>query len=204
MTTTDETHSPAETPEEIASTPPTPPTPPRPPAPPEARSALPAQTEAPKTQAPEPDANRKSPALAVLLAIIPFGLGHLYLGLYNRALLFFGAFWFSIYLEAPVIAVFFYFFAVIDAFRHAQLINSVGTEGEEPIEVGKGALNLGVFLVVVGIVLLLRNWIDINQIRYFLQDYSPVILVLAGLYLIVDAMRERSRKSLSELDSDTY
>ena len=140
MTTTDDLGSPVETSEQP---PPTPPTPPAP------QPALQAKiANKPKSI---DDANAKSPILAMLLAFVPFGLGHLYLGLYNRALLFFGAFWFSMYLEAFIIGAFFYFFAIIDAYRHAQLINSAGTEGEEPIQVGKGALNLGVFLVVVGV-----------------------------------------------------
>ncbi len=188
MTTTDDLGSPVETSEQLPPTPPVPqPTP---------------QPKIANRPKPIDDATAKSPILAMLLAFIPFGLGHLYLGLYNRALLFFGAFWFSMYLEAFIIGAFFYFFAIIDAYRHAQLINRAGVEGEEPIQVGKGALNLGVFLVVVGVILLLRNWIDISQIRYFLQDYSPAILVLAGFYLIFDAMRERSRKSHIDADLD--
>ena len=183
---------PVDTPLETEET--SPPTPPLP-TPPvdEPVPALPATTG---------DEVPKSPILAMLLAFIPFGLGHLYLGLYNRALMFFGAFWFSIYLEAAVFAFFFYFFTIIDAFRQAQLINIHGVDGQEPVKTGKGAMSLGVFLLVVGTVLLLRNWIDIDQIRYFLRDYSPVLLILAGCYFIFDAIKERSRGSESDYETD--
>lgn len=180
--------------DETTTSPPTPPVPPpanlAPPAPP----AAPAPERAAKTTV-------KSTALATLLAFIPFSLGHLYLGLYNRALLLFGAFWVSIFLEVPIVAVFFYFFTIIDAFRQAQLINAHGGEDlpEAPVR-GQGSLTLGIFLVVAGVVLLLRNWIDLDQIKYFIQDYSPGILVIAGVYLIFDAMRSRS-KAAADLES---
>ena len=168
------------------------PTPPLPPAPEE--EPMPTYDAVP---APTPQ--EKSPALAAILAFIPFGMGHLYLGLYHRAVIFFLAFWFPIYLGIPLIGVFFFFFAIFDAYRQAQLINLYSLEGgKPPASSGQGVLTLGVFLVVVGTVILLGNWIDMDEIRYFLQDYSPAILVLVGIYLIFASIRDRAKKREEE------
>jgi hypothetical protein len=170
-------------------------TPPLPPAPP---SGPPSDPHAPQKRR----SGEKSPALATVLAFVPFGLGHLYLGLYQRAVLFFTAFWFSIYLEMPLIAAFFYFFTIFDAFRQAQIIVAHGSEDRpSPARPAQGGLTLGVFLTVVGGVLLLRNWIDLDAVRYFLQDYSPAILVIVGIYLIIAAFRERAKNAEDELES---
>src|SRR5260221_2314510 len=73
---------------------------------------------------------RKSPGLAGFLSIFP-GLGHLYLGLYQRAFAFAGAFCLLIFfnshgriavLSGPATA-FLWFFAIIDAVRQAKAIN---------------------------------------------------------------------------------
>ena len=184
--------------------------PPKPPQPPEDTvepaapvTALPPAPpdDEPRAAAPEPESSpgEKSPALATVLAFVPFGLGHLYLGLYQRAMLFFTAFWFSIWLEMPLVAAFFYFFTIFDAYRQAQLLAIHGPEAPcEPARPGRGGLTLGVFFVVVGGVLLLRNWIDFDEIRYFLQDYSPALLVIVGIYLIFSAIKERSKQQLDD------
>src|SRR5262245_20207390 len=73
---------------------------------------------------------RKSPGLAGFLSIFP-GLGHLYLGLYQRAFAVGGAFILMIALTShgsggeffgPLIA-FIWFFRIIDAVRQAKAIN---------------------------------------------------------------------------------
>jgi hypothetical protein len=177
-----------------APAPPTPPLPPTPPTPP-----LPPSEALPSNPAPL-QVGTKSTALATLLAFIPFSLGHLYLGLYNRALVLFGAFWLAMFLEVPVVAAFFYFFIVIDAFRQAQLINAHGGESlaARPAS-GQGGLTLGIFLTVAGVVLLLRNWIDLSAIKFFLQDYSPALLVVVGIYLIFDSVRS-AKKPAAEME----
>src|SRR5512141_1359297 len=94
--------------------------PPPPPAPPVA----PATVVAPVI------VDRKSPGLAGFLSMFP-GLGHLYLGLYQRAFAFGGAFILAIAFTShghggeffgPLIA-FIWFFAIIDAVRQAKAIN---------------------------------------------------------------------------------
>src|SRR6266542_4351646 len=74
--------------------------------------------------------DRKSPGLAGFLSVFP-GLGHLYLGLYQRAFAFAGGFCLLIFfnshgriapLSGPATA-FVWFFAIIDAVRQAHAIN---------------------------------------------------------------------------------
>lgn len=137
----------------------------------------------------------KSPLAAALLAFFPFGLGHFYLGQYARALCFFAAFWVSILvLQVPLLGVFFYFFGIFDAFRQAQLINLAADEGREtPATAYEGGLAAGVFLLVLGAYLLLRQWVDLSFIREFIQQWWPGILVFIGLWMIGGALREQKR-----------
>ena len=159
----------------------------------------------PASAPPEPSPTErriKSPPGAALLAAIPFGLGHLYLGLYERALLFFGAFWFSVWIEVPPLAFFFYFFAIIDAYRQAQLINTRETAEEAPAAAPdrvRGALALGVFLLVAGAILLAERWLDLDVI-YWLRDWWPAALVIAGIYFIGAALHERAQRRRERFD----
>jgi membrane protein implicated in regulation of membrane protease activity len=139
---------------------------------------------------------------AAFLAAIPLGVGHYYLGFYNRGILFAGAFLFSCYLAVWPLIVFFYLFAIIDAYRQAQFINY----GEhDPVAKqkgpGQGALGLGVFLVVVGGLLMLENWVDFD-LYYWLQDYWEAVMIVIGLYLIIGALKERAEEKQSEAGSD--
>jgi hypothetical protein len=184
--------------------PPTPPTPPKPPTPPTPDDAVVAVEPRPAEPAlalePEPS-RRKSPLAAALLNIIPFSLGHLYVGLYGRAAMFFAAIWISgLVLEQWLMFVFFYFLAIFDAFRQAQLVNLEDEDAPQRSAV-QSPLAFGVFLIVVGAVLLLNNWFDFYYIREFLRDWWPALLILAGLWFIVAAFRDRSdRKD----DDDEY
>lgn len=144
-----------------------------------------------------PQRQAKSPLAAALLAFFPFGLGHLYLGQYARALCFFIAFWVPmLILQVPLLAVFFYFFTIFDAFRQAQLINLASEEGlETPASIYQGGLAAGVFLLVLGAYLLLRQWVDLSFIRDFLQQWWPGVLVIIGLWMIIGALREQKGDS---------
>src|SRR6202162_781299 len=108
---------------------------------------------------------RKSPGLAGFLSIFP-GLGHLYLGLYQRAFAFAGAFCLLIFfnshgriavLSGPATA-FLWFLAIIDAVRHAKAMNrgyvaesgfATATQLRKASE-GTGSLTWGVILVGLG------------------------------------------------------
>ncbi len=154
--------------------------PPPPLAPPPAFAPLPA--------APAPPPMIKSPAVAGLLSVLP-GLGHVYLGLYQRAIAFF-AVWVIIMSIAPhgagptaVLIPFWWFFVLIDAVRQAKAINTTGAPesnllvGEKPMNVS-GSLAFGIFLVLVGVFFLIDRYARIDL--SFLYDFWPVFLIAFG------------------------
>ncbi len=151
-----------------------------------------------------PASLRKSPGAAAALSLFP-GLGHLYLGLYERGFMLAIAVFTAFYLDLPPVGIFAFFFTMIDAYRQAQIIN-LGGYDPTPKATGRptGSLGLGVFLVVIGAVLLLRHWIDIEDYLDWLRDWWPVILVIVGGYLIWGSFREREAARRADLDaSDT-
>lgn len=166
---------------------------PAPPPPPAVTSPLPVYVE------------RKSPGLAGFLSVFP-GLGHLYLGLYQRAFAFAGAFCLLIFfnshgrtahLSGPVTA-FVWFFAIIDAVRQAKAINrgSVAESGFAPgvqlrrSSEGTGGLTWGVILVGLGTLWILDRYVDIDW--SFMEEWGgPVALILLGLVLVISHVRRK-------------
>lgn len=141
---------------------------------------------------------RKSPGAAAALSLFP-GLGHLYLGLYERGFMLAVAVITAFYVEIPLIGVFLFFFTMIDAYRQGQIINLGGYDPTpKPTRRPGGGLGLGVFLVVIGAVLLLRQWVDIDDYLEYLRDWWPVLLIGAGGYFIWGWYREREQKRRSE------
>jgi len=156
--------------------------------------------------APAPTASaapfHRSPGLALVLSFFP-GLGHLYLGLYQRAFGVFLAFAVSIWLaehaELGIVVAFVWFFAVIDSYRQAQLLNAgltvepvMSPEGRAKAQ-RRGSLGFGVFLLVVGLVLFYNQF---NPIDFsFLQDWWPLLLVVGGIYMVVAHFREKQRRA---------
>jgi hypothetical protein len=143
---------------------------------------------APPMAAPAPPTTIKSPAVAGLLSVIP-GLGHVYLGLYQRAIAFF-AVWVIVMSIAPhgpgpagVLIPFWWFFVLIDAVRQAKAINMTGAPesnllvGEKPLNVS-GGLAFGIFLVLVGVFFLIERYVRIDL--SFLYDFGPVFLIAFG------------------------
>ncbi len=168
-------------------------TPPSPPLPEPPR----APSQAPVPTAPPP--MRRSPGAALFLSFLP-GLGHVYLGLHARAAVIFLAFFTAVTLadhngSLGLVAAFLWFFGLIDAYRQAQLIN-LGQRDVSPASSasrGTGTLALGVFLTIVGLILLVDRFYPIDL--SWLADWWPAVLVLAGLYFIVSAIRERQQAS---------
>lgn len=191
---------------------PVPPKPPMPPAPAPQETVPPADIVVPNDnydevpEAPPRDSRLKSPVAAAILSLVPFGLGHLYLGQYTRALAFFVGFWVPILvLEVPLLSVFFYFFAIFDAVRQAQLINLAVEEGNElPASAFHGGIAAGVFLIVLGAVLLLQNWIDFYYVREFVQEWWPAFLIAIGAWFIFGAIRERSSAAEDDFTSEEF
>ncbi len=146
---------------------------------------------------------QKSPGAAAALSLFP-GLGHLYLGLYERGFMLAIAVFTSFYLELVPVGIFAFFFTMIDAYRQAQIINLGGYDPTPKPSTRRpsGSLGLGVFLVVVGIVLLLRQWIDIEDYLDWLRDWWPALLVIAGGYFIWGWYNEREERRRASLDTD--
>ena len=148
---------------------------------------------------------RKSPGLAGFLSIFP-GLGHLYLGLYQRGFAFAGAFCLLIFfnshgriavLSGPATA-FLWFFGVIDAVRQAKAINrgyvSESSFAPEPqlrkASEGTGSLTWGVILVGLGALWLVDRYVDIDW--SFMENWGgPAALILLGLILVISHVRRK-------------
>jgi hypothetical protein len=144
----------------------------------------------------------KNPALAAFLAVFP-GMGHLYVESYSRAIMFFVAVIVS-FLMIPVfwpfvfIGLFIWFFGMFDAYREAQVCNLGDQYRSQPSSGGaKGSMAFGVFLTVVGGILLVHN-LDLFDLDWLI-DWWPVMIVAAGLYFILAAVFER----VSRRDSGT-
>ncbi len=148
---------------------------------------------------------RKSPGLAGFLSIFP-GLGHLYLGLYQRAFAFAGGFVVLIGLTShgrgehflgPLIA-FVWFFGIIDAVRQAKAINrgyvsesGFAAEARLPrASEGIGSLTWGVILVGLGVLWLVDRYVDID---WSFMEYwgGPAALILLGLVLVISHVRRK-------------
>ncbi|MFH1176974.1 MAG: DUF5668 domain-containing protein [Acidobacteriota bacterium] len=155
---------------------------------------------------------RRSPGLTVVLSFLP-GLGHLYLGLYQRGMLFFAAFAASIWFgdqsdTGPLFPIFIWFFGLIDAYRQAQLINagmlpdlSMGGPAVT-LKRGRGNLGLGVFLTVLGAILLYNQFYPLDLT--FLVDWWPLLLVVAGVYLLAKHALEVKRQREAERPPEAY
>ena len=156
---------------------------------------------------------RKSAGLAGFLSMFP-GLGHLYLGLYQRAFAIGGAFILLISLTShgrsgeffgPLIA-FVWFFGVIDAVRQAKAINrgqltEAGFAGSDQLRraaAGTGSLTWGVILVGLGSLWLLDRYAPIDW--SFMEEWgAPAAFILLGLILIVSHVRKRRRENAAQV-----
>ncbi|MGE5718047.1 MAG: LiaI-LiaF-like domain-containing protein [Acidobacteriota bacterium] len=135
----------------------------------------------------------KNPGAAGVLGIIP-GMGHLYLGLYQRAAILFGVWVLFISLAGrthgpfPGIAIpFWMVFSIIDAVRQAKAINMTGRPeanvlgSDEPVRVS-GSLTAGLLLILIGGFLLLDRFVTIDL--SFLNDWWPLLLVAFGAWQV--------------------
>ncbi|MFY9550625.1 MAG: hypothetical protein WAU32_05690 [Thermoanaerobaculia bacterium] len=184
-------------------------------APPPPPTVPPAVVVPPVVVAPPPViVERKSPGLAGFLSIFP-GLGHIYLGLYQRGFIIGGAFTLLIALTShgrgghffgPLIA-FLWFFGIIDAVRQAKAINrgqiaESGFVGEAQIKEikasGSGALAWGVILVGMGSLWLIDRYFEIDW--SFMDEWgAPLAFILLGLILIVGHIRKRRRENEAQV-----
>ena len=151
------------------------------------------------------DRPHRSPALAAWLSLMP-GLGHVYLGYYQRGLTV-AAVWVGCIAMVnselfdgiePVFGIgiaFTVFFAMIDAHRRAHHINRVGAglgveQLPEDFKMGTsgGSLFGGITLVVLGLLILLdlRGVLSLEWIK----DWWPLFLVVLGGRLVWQARRK--------------
>lgn len=160
---------------------------PAPPAPPPPPVAFGPASAAPSAPLP------KNPGAAGALGIIP-GMGHLYLGLYQRAAILFGVWVLFISVAGhshgpfPGIAIpFWMVFSIIDASRQAKAINATGRPesnilgSDEPVRVS-GSLTAGLLLILIGGFLLLDRFVTIDL--SFLNDWWPLLLVAFGAWQV--------------------
>lgn len=175
--------------------------------PPPAVAAAPLPTAQPTTYAATRQPQLKSPGAAVVLSFFP-GIGHLYLGLYQRAIGFFAAFAFSIFLadkaSLGILIPFVWFFGLIDAYRQTLLINAgQGPEDlwatpKRRVSRTKTGLGFGIFFTGLGVVLLYDNFYGIDW--SFLADWYPLGLVGVGLYFLVRYFVDKQKAAASESD----
>ncbi|MFI5181578.1 MAG: LiaI-LiaF-like domain-containing protein [Thermoanaerobaculia bacterium] len=145
----------------------------------------------------------KNPAAAGFLSFFP-GLGHVYLGLYQRAAIFF-AVWvvlISVVHHAPVPAglmiPFWWFFVLIDAVRQAKAINATGApesnvlSNEKPMNFS-GSLTFGIFLVLVGLFFFVDRWFRVDL--SFLFDFWPLLLIGFGVWQIFSYWKSKQPKA---------
>jgi Domain of unknown function (DUF5668) len=144
----------------------------------------------------------KSPALAGLLSALP-GLGHVYLGLYQRAAIFFAVFaLLQVLLDRsrhsgpgiPLFIAFWWFFVLIDAVRQAKAINATGQpEGNlvitEKSFKASGSLALGVFLMLFGVFFLIDRFVPIDL--SLVLDWWPLLLIAFGGWQVFSYYKSR-------------
>lgn len=145
----------------------------------------------------------KNPAAAGLLSLFP-GLGHVYLGLYKRGIVFFTIFVLLITIADhgntgpfPMLIPFWVIFVLIDAVRQARAINATGTPepgffGEEKPLKADGGLTFGIFLMLVGLFLLANKVFSINL--EFLVEWWPALLVAFGSWQVFAYFQDKKRR----------
>jgi len=197
--------------EPMAGTEETSPEPPRPPTPQDPIPAPP--PAAPAYQAPMPsnDPLAKSPGLALFLSILFPGLGHIYVGAYERSLMVIGgigvSIWAIVHSEGRLwplafVIAFGYFFSIFDAYREAQIANlRSDQELPKPRGQGEGRLIFGVFLTVLSGLVIADN-LGLFDIRW-IYDWWPVLVLLIGVYFIGSWIWEKMNAS-RESDDTSY
>ena len=167
----------------------------------------------PSTTAPAPIiVEKKSPGLAGVLSGLFPGLGHLYLGLYQRAFKIAGAFLSVGFMRgrlAPLFGMglaFVWFFGIIDAVRQARAINaghvaasSIAAPPRRASE-SMAALTWGVILVGIGTLWLLDRYVDLDAFWAAVGDWlAPASFILFGVILITTYVMRKRRHNAAEV-----
>ena len=153
---------------------------------------------------PKPNFNRKSPAMATWLSLMP-GLGQIYVGYYQQGFT-------NILVVAGIITIlassfmrgaepffgtfiaFYWIFQMIDANRRAHHYNRVmeGLAGEDVPEgfsmpTSKGSMLGGGVLVLIGVLFILD--LNFNVSMEWVENWWPLILILVGVNLVYKARK---------------
>ena len=166
------------------------------------------QTTAPQLRNSDP--RRKSGIVTVLLSVFP-GLGHAYVGYYQRGFVHFAIYGFAISLHASdtiealdaltfLFVPFFWIFTQIDAYRRAMLYN-MSLDGFKfaplPDDINEpssgGNLIGGVLLTVAGLMALLN--IQFGVTFEWLEDWWPVAPIALGVFLIYGNYKEKGKQA---------
>lgn len=158
------------------------------------------------------DPRLKSPALAMVLSLMP-GLGQVYLGYYQNGFI-------NILVVAGIISTlvrgvpgylqpllgvflaFFWLYNLVDAGRRAALYNQA-LAGLGPADMppdalsypGKGSLAGGIALVGIGLLFFAHT--RFGMPLEWLEQWWPIGLVLAGVYLLYLSVRDRAKQANS-------
>lgn len=137
-----------------------------------------------------------APKRAALCALIP-GMGAVYNNEYLKAITFFAVFASLMVLGDKVHEIFgfsafvFLVFTLFDAYRTAELFNrrrlDAGKISEASPSLDRTILGWGAFLIVLGIIFLLQNFIPYS----FLTRIWPLLFILLGAYLVYRAVDDR-------------
>jgi hypothetical protein len=163
---------------------------------------------------------KKSPGLAGILSGIFPGLGHLYLGLYQRSFKVAAAFVGCIWIVStgfmnghltPIFGMgiaFIWFFGIIDAVRQAKAINAGyveagGLASEKTLVAARrestSSLTWGVILVGIGSLWLLDRYADLDAFWAVVEDWlAPASFILFGLILITTYVIKKRRHNEAE------
>lgn len=156
-------------------------------------------TELSQNPPPQPSVTperRKAPGLAVFFSLLP-GLGHIYLGLHQRGIAFFAAFFASLWLSdqadlSGAVVAFTFFYAMIDAYQQATQPTAVEAHSRMANSERRANLALGVFLVVTGVLLLYSNFYPLDL--SFLVDWWPLGLIILGIFLLAKDLSAKRQK----------
>ena len=153
----------------------------------------------------------KSPVLAGLLALIPFGAGAFYNGQYLKGLLYFISFAGLVTINAHgggqpftgLVLAGFIIFQFFETIQAAKAIN-LAAAGQKPEEAAKalglslpevavsGSIFWGGVLLVIGALAILANFDVITWEK--LWDFWPVAIIVFGLKLVFDAVAKKNGK----------
>lgn len=170
----------------------------------------PRQSYVPAPYLPPSGPPAKSPMLAAFFSALMPALGHVYVGVYQRAAIIFlvwiGVFGAAIKAEGtdigmlvPVV-VFLWLFNIFDAYRQATF--AVWGEPEEirllTRERGKNGLSFGVALLAIGLYGLLSRYFDLDL--SFLLDHWYLMVMAAGGWMVWQAVAASRASADSQPD----